>query len=52
MKEEWKMSPYFGVLPFVLRARKSAFSATRICTVDAGYLAVAAASASVFVLLY
>ena len=39
MKEEWKMSPYFGVLPLVFRARKRAFSAPRICTVDAGYLA-------------
>lgn len=28
-----------GVLPFVFSARKSAFSAPRICTVDAGYLA-------------
>mmetsp|Transcript_43892 Transcript_43892/g.136606 ORF Transcript_43892/g.136606 Transcript_43892/m.136606 type:complete len:219 (-) Transcript_43892:591-1247(-) len=39
MKVEWKMRPYFGVLPFVFRARKSAFSAPRICTVDAGYFA-------------
>mmetsp|Transcript_32959 Transcript_32959/g.94823 ORF Transcript_32959/g.94823 Transcript_32959/m.94823 type:complete len:234 (-) Transcript_32959:20-721(-) len=39
MKVEWKISPYFGVLPFVFSARKSAFSAPRICTVDAGYLA-------------
>ncbi len=29
----------FGVLPFVFKARKSAFSAPRICTVEAGYLA-------------
>ena len=35
----WKIKPYFGVLPFVFKARKSAFSAPRICTVDAGYLA-------------
>lgn len=34
MKEEWKMRPYFGVLPRVLSARNSAFSAPRICTVD------------------
>ena len=33
------MSPYFGVLPFVFSARKSAFSAPRICTVEAGYFA-------------
>mmetsp|Transcript_4881 Transcript_4881/g.14168 ORF Transcript_4881/g.14168 Transcript_4881/m.14168 type:complete len:333 (+) Transcript_4881:75-1073(+) len=39
MKVEWKMRPYFGVFPFVFSARKSAFSAPRICTVDAGYLA-------------
>mmetsp|Transcript_87519 Transcript_87519/g.272234 ORF Transcript_87519/g.272234 Transcript_87519/m.272234 type:complete len:377 (+) Transcript_87519:554-1684(+) len=39
MKDEWKMRPYLGVLPLVLRARKSAFSAPRICTVEAGYLA-------------
>jgi len=25
MKVEWKMSPYLGVLPLVLSARKSAF---------------------------
>lgn len=45
IKEEWYMSPYFGVFPFVFKAlktqplayRKSAFSAPRICTVDAGY---------------
>ena len=29
----------FGVFPLVLRARKSAFSAPRIWTVEAGYLA-------------
>ena len=39
MNEEWKIKPYLGVLPLVLSARKSAFSAPRICTVDAGYLA-------------
>lgn len=39
MKEEWKMSPYLGVLPLVFRALKRAFSAPKICTVDAGYLA-------------
>lgn len=39
MNEEWKMRPYLGVLPLVLSARKRAFSAPRICTVDAGYLA-------------
>ncbi len=39
IKVEWKMRPYFGVLPRVLSARKSAFSAPRIWTVDAGYLA-------------
>lgn len=39
MKEEWKMRPYLGVLPLVFRALKRAFSAPRICTVDAGYLA-------------
>ena len=39
IKELWKIKPYFGVLPLVFKARKSAFSAPRICTVDAGYLA-------------
>ena len=39
MKEEWKIRPYLGVLPLVFRALNSAFSAPRICTVDAGYLA-------------
>ena len=39
MKEEWQMRPYLGVLPLVLSARKSAFSAPRIWTVEAGYLA-------------
>ena len=39
MKEEWKMRPYLGVLPLVFRALKRAFSAPRICTVLAGYLA-------------
>mmetsp|Transcript_167685 Transcript_167685/g.407580 ORF Transcript_167685/g.407580 Transcript_167685/m.407580 type:complete len:220 (+) Transcript_167685:589-1248(+) len=33
------MSPYLGVAPFVFRARNSAFSAPRICTVEAGCLA-------------
>ncbi|KAA6418695.1 MAG: hypothetical protein FRX49_11348 [Trebouxia sp. A1-2] len=39
MKEEWKINPYLGVLPLVFRALNRAFSAPRICTVDAGYLA-------------
>ena len=39
MKELWKIKPYLGVLPLVFNARKSAFSAPRICTVDAGYFA-------------
>ena len=39
MNVEWKMRPYLGVLPLVLSARKSAFSAPRIWTVEAGYLA-------------
>ena len=39
MKEEWKMRPYLGVLPLVFRALNRAFSAPRICTVLAGYLA-------------
>lgn len=39
MKEEWKMRPYLGVLPLVFSALNRAFSAPRICTVDAGYLA-------------
>ena len=39
MNDEWKIRPYFGVLPFVLSARKSAFSAPKICTVEAGYFA-------------
>mmetsp|Transcript_75311 Transcript_75311/g.130401 ORF Transcript_75311/g.130401 Transcript_75311/m.130401 type:complete len:208 (-) Transcript_75311:534-1157(-) len=39
MNVEWNINPYFGVLPFVFRARNRAFSAPRICTVDAGYLA-------------
>ena len=30
MKEEWKINPYLGVLPRVLSARNSAFSAPRI----------------------
>jgi len=32
------MSPYLGVLPLVFKARKRAFSAPRIWTVEAGYL--------------
>merc|ERR1719398_304760 len=39
INEEWKISPYLGVLPFFFRARKRAFSAPKICTVEAGYLA-------------
>merc|ERR1712079_342854 len=39
IKEEWKIRPYLGVLPFFFKARKRAFSAPKICTVDAGYLA-------------
>ena len=39
MKVLWKIKPYLGVFPLVFSARKSAFSAPRICTVDAGYLA-------------
>mmetsp|Transcript_83872 Transcript_83872/g.234054 ORF Transcript_83872/g.234054 Transcript_83872/m.234054 type:complete len:254 (-) Transcript_83872:494-1255(-) len=39
MNVEWKISPYFGVFPLVFNARKSAFSAPRICTVEAGYFA-------------
>mmetsp|Transcript_10685 Transcript_10685/g.22688 ORF Transcript_10685/g.22688 Transcript_10685/m.22688 type:complete len:234 (-) Transcript_10685:536-1237(-) len=39
MKLELNSSPYLGVFPFVLSARNSAFSAPRICTVDAGYFA-------------
>lgn len=35
----WNMSPYLGVLCLVLMALKSAFSAPRIWTVEAGYLA-------------
>ena len=37
MKDEWKMRPYLGVLPLDFSARNSAFSAPRICTVDAGH---------------
>lgn len=36
---EWKIKPYFGVLPFVFNALNNAFSAPRIWTVDAGYFA-------------
>lgn len=39
IKVEWKMRPYLGVLPLVLSARNSAFSAPRIWTVLAGALA-------------
>mmetsp|Transcript_22054 Transcript_22054/g.86720 ORF Transcript_22054/g.86720 Transcript_22054/m.86720 type:complete len:231 (+) Transcript_22054:480-1172(+) len=39
MKVAWKMIPYLGVLLFVFKARKRAFSAPRIWTVEAGYLA-------------
>jgi len=39
IKDEWNIKPYFGVLPLVFRARNSAFSAPRICTVDAGAFA-------------
>ena len=31
---EWKISPYFGVSCLVFKARKRAFSAPKICTVD------------------
>jgi hypothetical protein len=36
---EWAKGHTLGVLPLVLRARKRAFSAPRIWTVEAGYLA-------------
>ena len=39
MKEEWKINPYLGVFPLVFKALKRAFSAPKICTVLAGYLA-------------
>merc|ERR1719421_2674657 len=39
MNDEWKIKPYFGVFPLVFNARNNAFSAPRICTVDAGYFA-------------
>jgi len=39
MREAWYMSPYLGVLCFVLRARNRAFSAPSICTVEAGCFA-------------
>mmetsp|Transcript_3623 Transcript_3623/g.10079 ORF Transcript_3623/g.10079 Transcript_3623/m.10079 type:complete len:203 (-) Transcript_3623:523-1131(-) len=39
MKLELNSRPYLGVLPLVFSARKRAFSAPRICTVDAGYFA-------------
>jgi hypothetical protein len=32
-------NPYFGVFVFYFKARKRAFSAPKICMVDAGYLA-------------
>ena len=35
----WNINPYLGVLCLVLMALNKAFSAPRICTVDAGYLA-------------
>merc|ERR1719370_912660 len=39
IKELWKIRPYFGVFPLVLRALNRAFSAPRIWTVLAGHLA-------------
>jgi len=39
MNVEWKRRPNLGVFPLVLSARKSAFSAPRICTVEAGNFA-------------
>lgn len=39
IKVLWYNKPYFGVLDLVFRARKSAFSAPKICTVEAGYFA-------------
>uniref|UniRef100_A0A182UI10 FYVE zinc finger domain-containing protein n=1 Tax=Anopheles melas TaxID=34690 RepID=A0A182UI10_9DIPT len=39
MKDELNSKPYFGVLDLVLSARNRAFSAPRICTVEAGNLA-------------
>mmetsp|Transcript_6368 Transcript_6368/g.14143 ORF Transcript_6368/g.14143 Transcript_6368/m.14143 type:complete len:249 (-) Transcript_6368:399-1145(-) len=37
--DAWYINPYFGVSCFALSARKSAFSAPRICTVEAGCFA-------------
>jgi len=39
IKEAWYNKPYLGVLPLVLRALNKAFSAPKIYTVEAGYLA-------------
>jgi len=39
INEEWYKSPYLGVFPLVFKALKSAFSAPKIWTVDAGYFA-------------
>merc|ERR1712019_11834 len=39
IKVEWKIKPYFGVFPRFLRALNKAFSAPKIWTVEAGYLA-------------
>ena len=39
MKDAWYSMPYLGVADLVLMALKSAFSAPRICTVQAGILA-------------
>jgi hypothetical protein len=36
---EWKRRPYLGVLPLVFKALNKAFSAPRICTVEAGNFA-------------
>mmetsp|Transcript_47520 Transcript_47520/g.117684 ORF Transcript_47520/g.117684 Transcript_47520/m.117684 type:complete len:207 (-) Transcript_47520:577-1197(-) len=38
-REAWYINPYLGVSCFALSARKRAFSAPRICTVDAGCFA-------------
>jgi len=39
MNVELKIRPYLGVFPLFFNARKSAFSAPRICIVEAGYFA-------------
>jgi len=39
MYEELNKIPYFGVFPLVFNALNNAFSAPKICIVDAGYLA-------------